>query len=478
MKRRSSWDALSSKAYHETARGRDVYNDQQLDRKDLPEMQTMTLRLVLAGIASLLAGFLFYTAWAIIAASTAGLNAVPSDTAMSSDVSDTGQSAGGDYGNVQEPPPGQSDLYGEGYPENGSGEGGTGSVISESSWDNVINNLAGQSSGSDDASNVEEPVVSVTEAEGSGSVWDGVIDNLEGNPGPDGTVTEPQGNVTQEPVQSTGQQSVLTENAQSSATSGTSSAEGISVEGSSSFYFHWYPYSIDQVFFTLLVTFGTFALMYEVLKRNLKAQNMLSDTTDINQYKNDQHIMLPEEIHRKFDWFPDSGAHADVTVNCIISHSMISNKGIEPIEMTSRYSEDMTDPETGEIVVRKGEPVLDENGDVVVSVKPMFDRKFANALYDSVDVHSKDRIFYNPRRIPYNPAGKRGKKKYDTVADFINNEWDFPEYEVQRPGGAYLVDTDPVNVLVLAITRAGKGWWFGPLTHFYRYQRGIGFYCI
>ena len=36
----------------------------------------------------------------------------------------------------------------------------------------------------------------------------------------------------------------------------------------------------------------------------------------------------------------------------------------------------------------------------------------------------------------------------------INGDWELPEYEPQRPAGAYLVDTEP---MVLAITRAGKG---------------------
>src|SRR5699024_4089281 len=72
------------------------------------------------------------------------------------------------------------------------------------------------------------------------------------------------------------------------------------------------------------------------------------------------------------------------------------------------------------------------------------------------------------RRVPYNPPIEgderkknpsrvdRDKLNYDTVADLINNDWEFPAYEVQRPAGAYLVDTAPVNTMVLAITRAGK----------------------
>src|SRR5207245_2788785 len=47
--------------------------------------------------------------------------------------------------------------------------------------------------------------------------------------------------------------------------------------------------------------------------------------------------------------------------------------------------------------------------------------------------------------------------RYATVADLITADWEFPEYEVQRPAGAYIVDTAPVNTMVLAITRAGKG---------------------
>ena len=32
-----------------------------------------------------------------------------------------------------------------------------------------------------------------------------------------------------------------------------------------------------------------------------------------------------------------------------------------------------------------------------------------------------------------------------------------PDYEVQRPGGVYIVDSSPSNTMVLAMTRSGKG---------------------
>ena len=51
------------------------------------------------------------------------------------------------------------------------------------------------------------------------------------------------------------------------------------------------------------------------MMKNLEAQNVLSDTASLNQYKNDQHIAFPEEVMEKFDWFPDVGAHCNVQVS-------------------------------------------------------------------------------------------------------------------------------------------------------------------
>jgi hypothetical protein len=60
------------------------------------------------------------------------------------------------------------------------------------------------------------------------------------------------------------------------------------------------------------------------------------------------------------------------------------------------------------------------------------------------------RKFYDPTAIPYNPKNvNRDKQKgFDTVADLINGDWILPEYETQRPAGAYVVDIDPVNTMV------------------------------
>lgn len=211
---------------------------------------------------------------------------------------------------------------------------------------------------------------------------------------------------------------------------------------------------LDVVFSTVF-----YGVMYVILYHNLQGQNVLSDMSELNQYTNDQHIALPEELQRKFDWFPDVGCTSDVQPSGMISHVMISNKGLKHVMMAKRADSDII--ENGEIVLYKGDVLTDEDGNVLFEEKPIIDIPFAHALFDASGLPRDKtlRKFYNTTLIPYNPDGSDRDKlgKFDTVADLINKDWELPWYEPQRPGGAYLVDTAPVNTMVLAITRAGKG---------------------
>lgn len=204
-----------------------------------------------------------------------------------------------------------------------------------------------------------------------------------------------------------------------------------------------------------------FAFFYILLMKNKDAQDALHDGVDINQYKNDQHIALPEEIQEKFDWFPDVGATSDVQFSSMISHMALSNKGIKTIQVAQRAKADILD-EDGEIVLYKGEVLRDEAGNVLYESKPLIDTDFTNALFDASGLPKKSREFdyrrfYDATKIKYNPGNRdRDKlqnkaKPYNTVADLINADWQFPYYEPQRPAGAYCVDTAPVNTMVLAM---------------------------
>lgn len=203
-----------------------------------------------------------------------------------------------------------------------------------------------------------------------------------------------------------------------------------------------------------------FGIMYMFLKKNLEAQNLLLDTADINQYTNDQHIALPEEVQRNYDWFPDVGAHSSVQVSSMISHMAITNKGLKQIEFAKRAEKDILDKD-GDVEYYKGEILQDEDGNPITSKVPIIDEAFMDDLFDAsgAPADKEVRKRYDTTKIPYNPDGSNRDKlgKFETVADMINSDWEFPLYEPQRPGGAYIVDTAPVNTMVLAITRAGKG---------------------
>lgn len=194
--------------------------------------------------------------------------------------------------------------------------------------------------------------------------------------------------------------------------------------------------------------------------RQVDKHNAKVDHTDINDHRNDQHIALPEEVQQRYDWFPDSGAHSGVEANSMLSHMMLKSKGLGSIDVAQRAAEDEYDAD-GNLVYYKGEIKVDDDGEMLTKTMPMIDEDFGQALFESSGLPEDKalRKTYDATRIPYNPDGKDRDKlgSYKTVADLIKDDWEFPAYEVQRPAGAYIVDTAPVNTMVLAITRAGKG---------------------
>ncbi|WP_406004649.1 type IV secretory system conjugative DNA transfer family protein [Streptomyces sp. NBC_00987] len=226
--------------------------------------------------------------------------------------------------------------------------------------------------------------------------------------------------------------------------------------------------------FKLFVTLGSGLLVMLTIgtwfSRKVAAANLMNATSDINQYQNDQHIALPEEIQRNFDWFPDAGAHSDVQVSSVMSHMMLRKKGLGTAEVSQRAEKDVID-KGGKVVYYAGEVMDDDEGNPLTRTLPIIDEDFGDDLFESSGL-PRDKTMrkkYDTTLIPYNPGGKNRDKlgaakpgqtpepHYKTVADLINSDWEFPAYEVQRPAGAYIVDTAPVNTMVLAITRAGKG---------------------
>lgn len=211
-----------------------------------------------------------------------------------------------------------------------------------------------------------------------------------------------------------------------------------------------FGFSFVKLFLTMMSSLLFFSIIYKMLMRNLVIQNLMSDTTDINQYQNDQHIALPEEVMKAFDFFPDIGAHSSVSVSSMISHIAITNKGLNPVDVSVRAVDNIYD-EDGELEYIKGEVLLDDNGKPIMKSKDMIDTKLMDELFTVSGVlDDKDvRKYYDTRKIPYNPgnADREKLKGYDTLADLINGDWELPYYETQRPAGVYIVDTAPVNTI-------------------------------
>lgn len=193
--------------------------------------------------------------------------------------------------------------------------------------------------------------------------------------------------------------------------------------------------------------------------RLYKSQAVNDDLYLLNQYENDQHVALPEELIARLDIFPDVGAHSAVKPATLISHMMLSKKGLKTVACPVRYTEDTFDAD-GNLLGHAGDYVYDDNSNIQTEMKVIVDEDFGKVLYKVSGV-TNDKLmkFWNAKSLLYNKgnANRDKLKGYDTICDLINKEWEFPVYEVQRPAGAYLVDTAPVNTMVLAMTRAGKG---------------------
>lgn len=215
-----------------------------------------------------------------------------------------------------------------------------------------------------------------------------------------------------------------------------------------------------RFFVSVAVGLGTGAATRTALMRVWQAQNLSRDNTDINQHTDDQHIQVVEEIVNNYQVFPNVGAHSPVQVSSMISHLHLSNKGVKTVKVARRADKDILNKH-GEVETYKGEILYDEHGNEIVDELPMFDTTFGHKLYEASGVPEVKELrrFFDPSKMPSNPGGKIFDKfgNAATVAEHINKYWEYPTYEPQRPSGVYIIDEAPVNTMVLAITRAGKG---------------------
>ena len=214
--------------------------------------------------------------------------------------------------------------------------------------------------------------------------------------------------------------------------------------GAVPFYFLWFLIGTPAI--------GAYAMhrCYAIWANN----NAMFLSDDIEEYANDAYVRTPEHIIREFDAAPDAGLGFDGHVSSLVSHMMISNKGIKKIDMPQ------LDPD------REGQVMVDEKGNVVTKKVEMFDKEFGRLLYKFSNVAMADQKWYDATDYAFNEKNSKkeakfgnarkgafGRKEYDTLADYINGEFYPLDTDVQRPAGVYFYDSRPVNTILIAITR-------------------------
>lgn len=415
--KKSAWDVLSKQDAKDTMKNRDVYDDQQLERSDLPKVQSPTFRVILTIIITIFAMVLAYVLLSIGSFTVSSISKMSSEGISSITQSDSGGSSSTNKADAA--------LYEE-YGDLNTFQ----DWITSHGYTFALQNGNAGYSDSNGKFHSEESLQKKYEK------------------------TLKKASKRKDELQKKYHEGKYAEGADARAQIETETKTEKTI-------LDYFAPTMVKVIVTLFVGLIVFGLVYNMMMRNLKAQNIMSDTTDINQYKNDQHIALPEEVQRKFDWFPDVGAHSNVQVSSMISHMALMNKGLKKVDVAKRAEKDIYD-EDGDVEYYKGEIIVDEDGNPITSKKPIVDMEFMDALFQASDPKNWKAIrkYYDATKIPYNPDGKDRTKQggtHATVADMINADWDLPLYEPQRPAGAYIVDTEPVNTMVLAITRAGKG---------------------
>lgn len=225
-------------------------------------------------------------------------------------------------------------------------------------------------------------------------------------------------------------------------------------------FFHNYG-GIPQTLFLMFVCFfplwGLFRWKMKVVWEQNNTQYINDDLTT---FDNEAFLRQIDHLVSDFRVAPDAGLGYDGTVMVLASHIMMKNDGIKKIMMPV-YDK------TVDGFVKK-----DINGDVVKEKVPMFDHDFGEMLYDMSDVPAEYQKWYSGLDYDYNPLiprreGGDGKRRvggfqrkndpYDTLADFINANFHPLDWNTQRPAGVYFYDDAPVNVILIAITRGGKG---------------------
>lgn len=191
------------------------------------------------------------------------------------------------------------------------------------------------------------------------------------------------------------------------------------------------------------------------MKYNRRIASANSDE-DINDYEGDASVMTIPELVLKYKPMPDQGAHShSINANGLVAHIALNNKGVHKQMMPVWHYVGGKTWETAKKREIETETVI-KNGHKVernkVALQELIDED--DALRQLKNVGMTDTRYLklqSPNKLIYHGASKK------TLADFINEDWWMPDYETQKPSGAFLVDESAMNTMIVAMTRGNKG---------------------
>lgn len=204
------------------------------------------------------------------------------------------------------------------------------------------------------------------------------------------------------------------------------------------------PKSMNLHLLVVLIISLLIALwLFRKLYRRNKAKRVKHDHTDLNTFVGDKKKLTVEEMFTQYAIVPDAGAKSKtVKPTSIVGHAFLDNKmRLKKFRMAKRDED--------------GNVEKNDKGEILYENVKIFDKTLQRESYESIGIKNKaQQITYNPFEMKYR---KRKNGKWQTVGEFINEDWYMPEHELQRPAGVYFVETGPVNTVSIGTTRSAKG---------------------
>lgn len=225
------------------------------------------------------------------------------------------------------------------------------------------------------------------------------------------------------------------------------------------------PGRISGLLFPLIFYLIILSFTYYFINREDRLRRIADDSSDMDYREGDMRIKQTEELTQEFDIFPDAGAWSKtIHPTMILAHIMLDEHKSPRFDILEKKPVYQRDKHGNIKYSKRGRALIayDENHQPKYTVqhhsKKMIDNQFGDSLFDSSEIYDKKwRIHYDPHKLLYNPNKRHGKSDEKNVYEKMANDWYFPEFEQQIPGGLYVVTNEPANTFVIAQTRAGKG---------------------